>query len=145
MDPGSGSRDVAARAVSATPWLRATWVWMLMIVVETLNGFMREIFLAPVIGALRARQTGVLLGSVMVLLIAWACSRRLGARTTRSQLIVGGYWVGLTVVFEISLGRAMDLSWTRILSDYNPAEGGWMILGLAVMFVAPMLAARVRG
>jgi hypothetical protein len=117
---------------------------MLMIVVETLNGFVREIFLAPAIGALRARQVGVLLGSVVVLLIAWACSRRLGVRTTRSQLIVGGYWVGLTVAFEISLGRAMDLSWPRILSDYNPAQGGWMLLGLAVMFVAPMFAARVR-
>lgn len=144
MDTGPGSGEVDARASGAVPWLRATWVWMLMIVVETMNGFMREIFVAPLIGALRARQVGVGLGSLGVLIIAWACSRRLDARTTRSQLIVGGYWVGLTVAFEISLGRAMDLSWPGILSDYNPAQGGWMLLGLAIMFIAPMLAARLR-
>jgi uncharacterized membrane protein len=117
---------------------------MLMIVVETMNGFLREIFIAPAIGALRARQVGVGVGSLVVLFIAWACSRRLDARTTRSQLVVGGYWVALTMAFEISLGRAMDQSWPRILSDYNPGQGGWMLLGLAIMFIAPMLAARLR-
>jgi hypothetical protein len=108
------------------------------------NGFAREVLLAPAIGALRARQVGVWVGSAAVLFIAWACSRRLGARTRRSQLIVGAYWVGLTLVFEISLGRVTGLSWSRILSDYDPAQGGWMLLGLAVMFLAPMLADRMR-
>jgi hypothetical protein len=117
---------------------------MLMMVAETANGFAREVFVAPAIGALRARQAGVLVGSLVVLFIAWAGSRRLGARTRRSQLVVGAYWVVLTTVFEISVGRAMDLSWSRILSDYNPAEGGWMLLGLAVMFIAPMFASRMR-
>lgn len=115
-----------------------------MMVVETMNGFVREIFVAPALGALPARQVGVLVGSLAVLLIAWTCSRRLEARTTRSQLIVGGYWAGLTAAFEVSLGRAMQMSWSRILADYNPAEGGWMLLGLTVMFFAPMFAARVR-
>jgi hypothetical protein len=117
---------------------------MLMMVVETANGFAREVLVAPAIGALRARQAGVLVGSAAVLLIAWACARHLGAHTRRSRLIVGAYWVGLTLVFEISLGRVMGLSWSRIVSDYDPAQGGWMPLGLAVMFLAPTLAARMR-
>jgi hypothetical protein len=144
MDAGSRSGEVAEPAAAAIPWLRATGLWMLMMVAETANGFAREVFVAPAIGALRARQAGVLVGSLVVLFIAWAGSRRLGARTRRSQLVVGAYWVVLTTVFEISVGRAMDLSWSRILSDYNPAEGGWMLLGLAVMFIAPMFASRMR-
>jgi hypothetical protein len=117
---------------------------MLMMIAETLHGFAREIFIAPAIGALRARQIGVAVGSVVVLAIAWACTRWLDARTRRDQLIIGAYWVALTVGFEVSLGRVMDLPWSRILSDYNPAQGGWMMLGLAVMFVAPWLAGRMR-
>ena len=120
----------------------ATAAWMLMMLAETGSGYVREVFIAPQIGAQRARQLGVWLGCGIVLLIAWACARWIAARGRRSQLVVGGYWVALTVVFEIGIGRAMGLSWARILSDYNPAHGGLMLLGLAVMFVAPLLTAR---
>jgi hypothetical protein len=130
---------VAARAV---PWMRAALTWMLMMLVETGHGAAREIFLAPVIGAARADRVGVAVGSGLVLLIAWACSRWLNVMTLRDQLVVGASWVALTLVFEISIGRAMGLSWPAVLSDYNPAQGGYMLLGLAVMFIAPWLTGR---
>jgi hypothetical protein len=57
---------------------------------------------------------------------------------------VGASWIILTVIFELALGRAIGLSWDRIFSDYNPARGGFMLLGLAFMGIAPMLAARLR-
>ncbi len=126
----------------AVPWLAATLAWMLMMLAETANGFVREVFVAPAIGAHRARQAGILAGCVLVLSIAWSCARWLRTDAPRGQLLIGGYWVGLTVVFEILLGQAMDLSWSRIVSDYDPTRGGLMLLGLAVMFVAPMLTAR---
>ena len=40
--------------------------------------------------------------------------------------------------------RALGMSWDRILSDYNPARGGLMLLGLAFMLFAPLIAARLR-
>ena len=120
----------------------ATAAWMLMMLAETGSGYVREVFIAPEIGAQRARQLGVLLGCGIVLLIAWSCARWIAARGRRSKLLIGGYWVALTVVFEIAVGRAMGLSWVRMFSDYNPAHGGLMLLGLAVMFVAPTLTAR---
>jgi len=110
--------------------------------VETLHGMARTIFIAPGLGDLRARQLGVLTGSLLILAIAWVTARWLGADSRRSQLLVGALWVALTVLFEIVLGRAAGLGWDRIFSDYNPARGGFMMAGLAVMFIAPMLAAR---
>jgi hypothetical protein len=123
-------------------WTRAALTWMLIMLAETGHGAVRELFIAPVIGGLPARQLGVLLGSALVLLIAWLCSRWLQASTRRSQLAVGAFWVVLTIIFEFSLGRAMGTSWPRLFSDYNPAQGGFMLLGLAVMFLAPMLTRR---
>lgn len=123
------------------PWQRATLTWMLMMLVETAHGFLRVLFLEPKIGALRADQWGVLLGSLLVVLIAWACARWLRLKTPRAQFAVGGLWVILTLVFEFSLGRAVGFSWQNLLSNYNPAHGGYMLLGLAVMFVAPWLVA----
>lgn len=137
----AGSR--AGEALTFPGW-RASLTWMLIILVETLHGMVREIFLAPTIGDLRARQLGVLVGSVLILAIAWLTARWLNARSARSQLLVGAYWVVLTLVFEFALGRAMGASWDRILEDYNPARGGFMMLGMAVLFLSPLLAARLR-
>lgn len=109
---------------------------------ETGHGFLREVFIAPAIGALRARQLGVLIGSVLVLLITWLLFRWMQARTRQAQLAIGASWVALTLAFELALGRAMNLSWHRLLSDYNPAQGGFMLLGLAVLFCAPLLVGR---
>lgn len=136
----AGTRAV----VSEVPWQRALLVWMLIMLVETLHGLAREIFIAPLIGDLRARQLGVMTGSLLVLCIGWFAARWLGAGAPRTQLYVGAFWVALTLLFEILLGRAIGVSWDRILSDFNPARGGFMIAGLAVMFFAPMLAMKLR-
>ena len=122
----------------------AALVWMLIILAETLHGLLREIFVAPQLGDLRARQLGVLIGCVLIFLIAWGTARWMGARSRHVQLKVGAMWILLTVAFEFALGRAMGLGWDRILADYNPARGGFMILGMVFMFLAPLLAARLR-
>ncbi len=127
--------------VEAFPWWRASLTWMLIILAETLHGMVREIFIAPVLGDLRARQIGVFVGCVLIFIIAWLTARWIGARSHRTQLAVGALWVVLTLVFEIALGRALGASWERILEDYNPARGGFMILGMAFLFLAPRLAA----
>jgi len=129
-----------ARRVTAAR--RATWVWMLIILAESLHGIIRNVFIAPQLGDLRARQLGVPVGSVIVFVIGWLTSRWMGAATRRAQLVVGLYWVVLTVIFEVALGRATGASWDRIFSDYNPARGGFMLLGLAFMALTPMLTAR---
>jgi hypothetical protein len=126
------------------PWLRAALVWMLIILAETGHGIVREVFIAPVIGGLRARQIGVLVGCVIIFVIAWLTARWMNARTPRDQLAVGAFWVVLTLIFEIALGRAIGVSWSRLLSDYNPAQGGFMLIGLAFMFITPWLTKKLR-
>jgi hypothetical protein len=64
--------------------------------------------------------------------------------STAACLTIGTIWVVLTVLFEITLGRALGLSWQRIIEDYNLAEGGLMGFGLVGMFVTPWLVAKWR-
>ncbi len=111
---------------------------------ETAHGIVRNLFIAPVIGDLRARQAGVIVGSALAFVVAWLTSNWLGAGSRRALLLVGALWVALTLAFEIVLGRAMGASWDRISADYDPLRGGFMILGLAFMFVSPLLAAKLR-
>jgi hypothetical protein len=125
-------------------WTRATLVWMLIMLAETGHGVVREVFIAPMIGGLRARQLGVLVACVIIFVIALLLARWMKAGTTRDQFRVGAFWVTLTLVFELALGRAMGLSWPRILSDYHPARGGLMLAGLAFMFLTPWLTRKIR-
>ncbi|HTU65885.1 MAG TPA: hypothetical protein VMF52_08045 [Steroidobacteraceae bacterium] len=124
---------------------RVVAVWMLLMLVETAHGIAREVFLAPLLGDLQARQLGVAVGSLLVFLIALATVRWMGARTARSQWMAGGTWVALTFSFEVLLGLWLGFSWHRILADYDPARGGFMVLGLVVMLIAPRVTARIRG
>ena len=126
------------------PWYRAVLVWMLIMLAESGHGAIRQVFIAPVIGDLPARQLGVLIGCGIIFAIAWLTARWMGARTRRAQWQTGVLWVVLTLAFEMILGRALGLGWSRILSDYNLARGGLMLFGLAFMFSAPRLAWALR-
>jgi hypothetical protein len=137
MDAGSRSETV-----TPTNWYRAIIVWMAFMLVETAHGMVRELFIAAHIGALRARQAGMPVGCIIVFVVAWFAARWLGSQTRRQQLLVGGLWVILTPAFELLVGSMVGNPWEQMAADYDPARGGLMLLGLAFMFVTPMLVAR---
>ena len=125
---------------------RALAVWLLIIFAETIHGVLRGLFLVPVVGDLRARQIGVVIGSLIILAVAVATIRSIGARRRKEFLTVGGLWLVLTLAFELLFGRyvAGD-SWDRLLSDYDPRRGGFLMLGMIVLALSPLAAAKLRG
>jgi hypothetical protein len=111
-------------------------------VAESVHGALRTLLLAPRIGEVPARRIGVLTGTVLIFLLCLLTSRWLAARSLRALFGVGALWVGLTVLFEIVLGRWLfGFDWQRILADYDLARGGLMGLGLVALLFMPMLAA----
>lgn len=124
--------------------LRAALAWVLIAGAETVHGILRGLLLRPVVGDLLSRQIGVFTGSVIILGIAWLSVRWVGARSRGQSLAVGATWFVLMASFEVGLGRALGASWQRIAADYDPSQGGLMLVGMAVIFFAPLLAARWR-
>jgi len=125
--------------------VRGVLAWMLIAVAETLHGVARGQFLRPIVGDLASRQIGVFTGSAMILIIAWLVIRWIGAVTRSELLAVGAVWLLLMLSFEVALGRALGASWKRIVSDYDFRQGGLMLVGMAVLFLSPLIAARLRG
>ena len=124
--------------------IRGSFVWILIIAVETVHGIARTVFLEPAIGDLRAKQVSVFIGSSLILAIAFIFVRWLKGSYVSEFVAVGIMWVGLTIGFEILLGRlVIGLSWDRIGSDYDLASGGLMPLGLLVMLFAPLAMAKI--
>lgn len=141
----ASSRIPSDAASHRIRWSRALLVWLGIVVVESVHGALRQAFLAPAIGDLPARQMGVIVGSGLILAIAWLCIRWIDARRPRQQFAIGAVWVVLIVAFEIGLGLALGYSPARIVSDYDPTRGGWMGFGLLCLLCAPWLTAKVRG
>lgn len=126
-------------------WGRALAAWLLIALLESVHGTLRELFITPRIGELAARHLGFAVGSALVIGVAWLTSRWLGTTTRAAQLKVGLLWLALMLAFEVGLGRARGFSWQRIGADYDPSQGGLMLFGLLLMWLAPMLGAGLRG
>ena len=124
--------------------VRAMAVCGLIVIVESIQGTRRQIFIAPWIGDLTARQLDAFSESALILGISWLTARWIGAKSFEEQLRAGLLWVVLIVLFELSLGRGLGCSWERILSDYDLAHGGLMGLGLVFLLFAPALGAKHR-
>jgi hypothetical protein len=125
--------------------LKSIALWLLILVGAFLNGGVREALLMPSLGKpLALVLSGVLLSIVIVLvsllLVPW-----LGKLSTTQCLYVGSLWLGLTLIFEIGLGRLVQhKSWQQLLEAYTFEDGNIWPLVLVVTFIAPLLAARLR-
>lgn len=120
--------------------LRALAVLALIILAETVNGTVRTLAIAPLVGDFTARQIGTFTGCALIALIAWAARPWLNARSPRAQWAVGALWVAVMLAFELALGRLVaGASWARLVSDYNLAQGGLLGLGMAWLLCAPRL------
>ena len=127
------------------PWRRAIAVWLVLIAAEMIHGVVRSILITPRVGDKRARQIGVVTGSLVNLGITRLFIQWIGAQTTRALVEIGVVWVVLTVVFEVAFGRlVMRSSWDRIRSDYDLAHRGLLPIGLAALAGSPLVAARLR-
>jgi hypothetical protein len=125
---------------------RAAAIWLVLIVAEILHGIARGIFLVPHVGEFRSSQIGVFTGSIIVLLIALAFVRWIGATRTTALLAVGVLWLGLTLAFEILFGRfVVEASWERLAADYNVPEGGLLPFGMLILLLSPLIARKIRG
>jgi hypothetical protein len=120
--------------------LRAFAVWLLIAAAEVVHGILRMQLLRPLLGDLRARQVAIVTGSLIILAIVFLARRFLRATTTGQQIAVGAFWAVLMAGFDILLGRYyIGYSWSRVMQDFDPARGGFMALGLAVMVLAPWI------
>lgn len=139
MEPLTSSRTRLGIAI------RAAAIWLVLIVAEILHGIARGVVLVPSLGEFRSGQIGVFTGSIIIVAIAIASFRWLGTSRTSELLAVGVLWLGLTLAFEILVGRlVMGASWERLAADYNVLRGGLLPFGMLLLLFSPLIARKVR-
>jgi len=125
-------------------WWRAIGLWFVLMAAETLNGLWRAKVLALWIGDAAARNVSVFTGSIVILLITFACIGWIPAQRVRTLLLIGMCWVLLTIAYEFTLGYfAFHRPLGDIASDFDLWHGRLLPIGLVVLLFAPLFAARV--
>jgi hypothetical protein len=127
------------------PLVRAVGIWLTLVVVESIHGVMRRLFLEPQLGDLQARQVSVFTGAVLITLVFCFTLKWLGSQPAWRWWAFGLLWLALTLAFEIGLGWAIGMSWDRIAADFDPRHGGLLSFGMLVILVAPRLLAQRSG
>lgn len=126
--------------------LKSLLVWLLIAVAETLHGILRVKFLNPRVGDRRARQVGVLTGTIIILLIGWLAVPWINPKTWQESFSVGLIWLGAMLTFDVSFGRLyLRLPWKRIWSDFDMSQGGLLGFGMVALAVTPWVVGRLRG
>ncbi|HEX6811007.1 MAG TPA: hypothetical protein VF384_05220 [Planctomycetota bacterium] len=128
------------------PWLKALALWFAILVLAIVNGALREKALVPALGESAGLVASGIVLSACILLVAWAGAPWFGPLASHQCVLIGAFWLLLTVVFEFGFGRiARDKTWPELLEAYTFKGGNIWPLVLLVTLVAPWLAARVRG
>lgn len=126
--------------------LKATAVWLVILVCASLNGGVREALLMPALDKPVAMVVSGLLLSIVILAISLLLVPWLGRLGTAHCLYVGSLWLCLTLIFEFAFGLLVQhQSWQQLLEAYTFRDGNIWPLVLVVTFLAPLIAVRVRG
>ena len=127
-------------------WLKALALWSAILVLAILNGALRERALIALFGSPVAELTSGVILCCCILLVAFLGARWYGVHSASHYWLIGAFWLALTLVFEFGFGRLVQhASWAELLRAY-PFRGGniWPVV-LVATFVAPWLAAKLRG
>lgn len=121
-------------------------VWFAMLLMASVNGGVREVFLVPLLGPGSARAASTLFLCAIVFLLTSLTIAWIGPRSPRDAWVIGGIWVALTLAFEFLAGHYLFANpWSELLADYNVFRGRIWILAVISILIAPRLCARARG
>ncbi len=114
--------------------------WLVLAVCMILNGTIRELLYAPVVGSYPAHVISSLIGIAIIAGVTYIFIKRQTGLPQHVAWRVGALWVGLTVGFEFPFGHFVDgASWQTLLAEYNPLRGRLWSLVLLTTALAPPL------
>lgn len=132
--------------MTATVTLKAVVLWFAILALAILNGKLREKVLIPFFGSFAGLIASGAILSICIFLVAFTAAPMYGLLSSREWLLVGAYWLLLTLVFEFGFGRfAQHKTWAELFEAYTFRGGNIWPLVLVVTCISPWLAAKSRG
>ena len=127
--------------MNAGIFLYAFVVWVIFGILAIINGEIRNKFYAPKIGEYSGHVISTIIGICFVAVGTYLLLRFMGIDySSIDLLLIGGFWVILTVLFEFVFGHyVMGNPWEKLLADYNILKGRLWSLFLLTELISPLL------
>jgi hypothetical protein len=124
--------------------IRVIITWLLFLPIPIINGSLREFWYKEYLGVLLAGQIGCIILSLIFLFYAKLSLKPYINELNKKQLIIiGSFWLLLTLIFEFGLGLAAGRSWLYLLADYKFWEGRIWPLVLLTVFFSPLIIRKI--
>jgi len=106
-----------------------------------INGVIRNKFYAPKIGEYPAHVISTIIAICFVVVGTYLLLRFMRIDYSNIDLLlIGGFWVILTVLFEFVFGHyVVGNPWEKLLADYNILKGRLWSLFLLTELISPIL------
>ncbi|MGA0025219.1 MAG: hypothetical protein ACO3F9_11320 [Burkholderiales bacterium] len=118
---------------------------VLLAAAETLHGIFRAAVLVPRIGKKLALKVAIVTGSLLAFVLCWWRVPALGVVATGPLLAIGGVLAVFMAAFDILLGRwLLKRPWSRAFEDFNPAGGNYLLFGIVLLAVFPLIVMRLQ-
>jgi len=131
--------------MTLSAWLKALASWFAILILAILNGAFRESVLIPALGGRAGLIASGLLLCACIFLVAYVAVPWFARLGSRQYLLIGLFWLLLTLSFEFGFGRyAQHKTWAELLEAYTFAGGNLWPVVLLVTCLSPWLAARLR-
>ena len=113
--------------------------WLPMILIAFANAMLRQVFFITSMSELKAHQLSTITLMIFCFLYVWYISPFMHIYNVKQALLIGFVWMLLTVVFEFSIGRLTNKSWSYLLDNYNITMGHIWPLFLLWLLILPYL------
>jgi len=131
--------------MNVSAWLKALALWFAILILAILNGAFREAVLIPALGGLAGLVASGLLLCTCVFLVAFVAVPWFAPLGSPQYLLIGLFWLLLTLLFEFGFGRYVQhKTWAELFEAYTFAGGNLWPVVLLVTCLSPWLAARLR-
>lgn len=122
-------------------FLYSVGLWVVFVILAIINGTIRNSVYTPKLGEHKGHVISSVVAVCYILVVNYFFVDSLKVSVTLTDLLlVGIFWVTLTVLFEFGFGHyVVGHSWVHLLSEYNLIKGRLWSLVLLSTFGAPVL------
>jgi hypothetical protein len=123
--------------------LRYFFLWFPIVLLAVLNGTLRDFGYKPFAGDLTAHQISTVTLILLIAVYLRILRTRWKITSANQAWLIGLMWLGMTIAFEFGFGHYIAGNpWSKLLHDYNIAEGRvWCFILIAVL-IGPYISYR---
>lgn len=132
--------------MSADTVIRVFALCVVLAGTETLHGIARTVWLVPRVGKARALKLGIVSGTALAFAACYAMVPGMHLQGLVPHLAVGAVAAGFMAGFDVALGCGLlRKPLRRVLEDFDPRTGNYLLFGLAGLALAPAGVAWLLG